>query len=54
MLGGEHFFIDSQKKIEKYIPALRKKSLVNRKGTNVSFTVHQRVKFYTRNLAAFK
>ena len=53
IIGGEHFFINPVKKIGKYIPSQKKKSMA-KKESSVPFTVHQRVKFYVQSLTQIR
>ena len=50
ILGSEHFFMDPRKKIEKYIPMLRKGIFSSKTKNPLAFTTHLRVKFYVQSL----
>lgn len=54
LTGGEHLFIENTKKLEKYIPCLKKNAIGARRSMTAHFTVHQRVKFYVRSLSLIK
>ncbi|XP_067950888.1 tyrosine-protein phosphatase non-receptor type 13-like [Watersipora subatra] len=53
IMGGEHIFLDSKKKVEKYIPNL-KKSVRGKSIGSGALTVHQRVKYYVRSVSMIK
>ena len=50
LIGGEHFFLNPRKKIEKYIPLLKKRSFTKSRN-QLNFTAHLRVKFYVQAIS---